>query len=33
MNVYVKSVSESQVNAIDTLSEKPDLRNVRGKAD
>jgi len=28
MNVYVKSVSESQVNAIDSLSEKLDLCNV-----
>jgi len=28
MNVYVKSVSESQVNAMDTLSEKLDLCNV-----
>lgn len=29
MNVYVKSVSESQVNAMDSLSEKLDLCNVR----
>jgi integrase len=28
MNVYVKSVNESQVNAMDSLSEKLDLCNV-----
>jgi hypothetical protein len=29
MNIYVKSVSESQVNAMDTLGENLDLCNVR----
>jgi integrase len=28
-NIYIKSVSESQVNAMDTLSENLDLCNVR----
>jgi hypothetical protein len=31
MNVYVKSMSESQVSAMDALSEKLDLCNVRRK--